>query len=163
MNPDAYNFLRRRARDQAASDVLWALTKVLSTHADEAQLRSIAFEAGRELARSRPLDECETMADFERAGDGVFRAADWGTLRVETADDAVTFIHGAPPQDAWKHEPAPAWLEGLFEGVLAEWLRHLGAGDGLEIHYVGKGESDAMCYKLAHRSRFAETSREQTL
>lgn len=163
MNPDAYNFLRHRPRDQAARDVLGALTRVLGMHADEAQLRTVAFEAGRELARKRPLEACETMADFERAGDAVFRASDWGTLRVQTTDDAVTFIHGAPPQDAWEQESAPTWLEGLFEGVLAEWLRHLGAGDGLDVRYVGKGESDTMCYKLAHRSHFVEASREQNL
>jgi len=162
MNLDEYNFLRRRSRDQVAREVLWALSKVLSTHADEAQLRSVAFEAGKELARSRPLSECETMAEFEQAGDAVFQAADWGTLRIETADDSVTFIHGAPPQDTWCSEQPPTWLEGLFEGVLAEWMRHLGAGDGLDVRYVGKGENDTMQYKLAHRSRFAEANREQT-
>ncbi len=163
MNSDAYQFLRQRARNQAAGEVLSALTKVLSAHADEAQLRSVAFEAGRELASRHPLAECETLADFERAGDALFRAADWGTLSVETADDSVTFVHGAPPQDGWGPEPQPAWMEGLFEGVLAEWMRHLGAGDGLDVRYIGKGETDTMCYRLAHRASFSSATREQRL
>ncbi|MCK5770106.1 hypothetical protein [Algiphilus sp.] len=157
---DAIDYYRNRPRDRAAAEVLRALVGVVGEHAESAQLRSLAFESGRILARWHPLPECATLAEFEQAADSAFREADWGTLRAEPEGGEIVFVHGAPPLQAWFGADHGVWSEGLFEGILAEWLQHLGAGDTLDVRSVDSDDGHSLRYRFAHRSHFAAAARE---
>jgi hypothetical protein len=166
MNDATLKYLEGLPRDAAAASTLRALCGVLRDFGDSEQLRSLAYEAGRKLAEERPLGECADLAAFAEAADRSFRESGWGTLRAEADSEAVDFWHGAPPLAAWFGADHGEWCCGLFEGVLAEWLRQMGAGEMLAVRHVSEdGATDEVAvtlrYRFAHRAklRVAQGSR----
>ena len=130
-----------RGSVQVAGDgvatVLRALGEVLRDQVDTAQLRALAYIAGQSLATVHRLGPCETLADVEEEANKVLLKLDWGWLRIESRAEYVQFTHGCPPLRGWFGAEGMAWSGALFEGVFAEWLRGLGAGEQLDLRQVG--------------------------
>lgn len=159
MDNATLSYLEHLPRDAAAAAVLRALCGVLRDFGDSEQLRSLAYEAGRHMAAERPLGECADLAAFSEAADRCFRDNGWGTLQAEADGEAVDFRHGAPPLTAWFGVEHGEWCCGLFEGVLAEWLQQMGAGEMLAVRHVPEEEGAAattpatLRYRFAHRTK----------
>lgn len=163
MNQATLSYLSELPRDGSAAITLRALCEVLRDFGDSEQLRSLAFETGRSLAREHPLGDCPNLEAFAEAADAHFRTANWGTLQVSADGEAVDFQHGAPPLKAWFGADHGDWCYGIFEGVLSEWLQQMGADETLELRHLPDDTDDAAQatahYRFAHHARLRSAKR----
>jgi hypothetical protein len=157
MDNPSLEYMQTRPRETGVATVLRALGEVLRDQVDTAQLRALAYIAGQSLATVHRLGPCETLADVEEEANKVLLKLDWGWLRIESRAEYVQFTHGCPPLRGWFGAEGMAWSGALFEGVFAEWLRGLGAGEQLDLRQVGDavGADDVLCFRLAHLHQFA--------
>lgn len=158
MDPRSIDYLTRRSPREGAEPVLRALAAELEGQIPVAQLRSLAYMAGRRFGAQRGIGEIKTLADFEGQANSTMAELNWGWMAVEEAAGAVDIVHGCGPLKQWFGDAALSWSPGFFEGVYAEWMRQLGAGDRLDVREVvpsGAAGSDVLRFRLAHESSFA--------
>jgi hypothetical protein len=128
----------------------------LLRHVGTDQARALCFAAGTSIAVENRLVGVDKLGEMEQIINAFLKVRDWGWMRVEEHEDAVDFLHGCSPLRAWFGEECLGWAAALFEGLYAEWLRQLGAGERLELRQVDapKGDDDLVCFRLMHESRF---------
>ena len=158
MHPASLDYLQTRPRDGGALRVLQRLGQVLAEQVEPTQLRALAYLAGRTLGQELPLTGCDTLSDVEQQANQRLHALDWGWLRIEAGADDVHFVHGCAPLRAWFGADSLQWSGAIFEGLYAEWLQHLGAGEQLDLRQVGTatGPDDVLRYRLAHQHQFEQ-------
>jgi predicted hydrocarbon binding protein len=150
------DYEHNRARGTGADLVLRHTLLELARHVGPEQARALCYAAGKRIAAAHPLGRLERLSDLERAASAFLAERDWGWVSIEERQESVDLIHGCSPLRAWFGEPAQVWAGGLFEGCYTEWLRQLGAGEGLELRQVDEaGNGDVLRYRLMHQSRFA--------
>lgn len=116
------------------------------------------YSAGRRFASERALVDVRTLADFEAHAQAVLSEQNWGWVEVRESQGAVDFVHGCLPIRVWFGEDAMQWAPGFFEGVHAEWMRQLGAGDRLDVREViEEGQmQELFVFRLANKANFAQ-------
>lgn len=152
---DAY--WKSRPRGSAALPVLVALCAELQRQVPGEQMRALFYLAGGRVAAQHPMREVKTLAELQRRARLVLAELDLGWLKVEEGVGAVDFLHGAAPLGQWFGDSASAWAHGLLEGLYAEWMRQLGAGERLDVREVledGAEGGDVLRFRLAHESSF---------
>lgn len=149
-------FERNRPRVTAVLPVLKAMATELLGHVGDEQLRALFHAAGVRLAEVYPVGKIERLGELEQAAREWLAINDWGWLKIEHHDDAVDFIHGDAPLEAWFGEAGLAWSSSLFEGLYATWIRQLGADDRLQLRQIRLTDRPAreLRYRLTHESRF---------
>lgn len=157
MDPRSQEYLNSRRPPESAEPVLRVLATELELQIPAAQLRSLAYLAGRRFGTQRGIGEIKTLADFEQRANAVLSELSWGWLAVEEAAGAIDILHGCMPLKIWFGDAAMSWSPGFFEGVYAEWMRQLGAGDRLDVREVAvpAGTAEVLRFRLAHESSFA--------
>ncbi len=156
MDSASSRYLQSRQRADGAPLILRALGSELSRQLPDGQLRALLYLVGRQLAAARPMQDAKTLADFEIFAAGVFSAMDLGWSRVEEAAGAVDFVHGCAPLEQWFGADSGAWAPGLLEGMYAEWMRQLGAGERLDVRELTDAApvGEQLRFRLAHESSF---------
>lgn len=158
MDPRSIDYLSSRVPRESAEPVLRALAAELEGQIPVAQLRSLAYMAGRRFGAQHGLGEIKTLADFELQANHTMADLNWGWMAVEEAAGAVDIVHGCVPLKRWFGDAAMNWSPGFLEGVYAEWMRQLGAGDRLDVREVvlpaGAG-GEVLRFRLAHESSFS--------
>lgn len=149
-------FGQTRPRTTAVLPVLKAVALELHGHVGEEQLRSLFHAAGVRLGETYPIEKIERLGELEQLAREWLAVNDWGWLKIEHHDDAVDFIHGDSPLEAWFGKAGLAWSSSLFEGLYATWIRQLGADDRLQLRQIRLSDRPAgeLRYRLTHESRF---------
>lgn len=157
MDPRSIEYLNSRVRSDSTEPVLRSLAAELEQQAPSTQLRSLAYLAGRRLAAQRTIGDLKVLADFEGFANTTFSGLDWGWVRIEEAAGAIDILHGCTPLRRWFGEAGMSWAPGFFEGLYAEWMRQLGAGERLDVREIvtAGASSDILRFRLAHESSFA--------
>lgn len=116
----------------------------------------VFYAAGVRLGETWPISKIERLGELEQLAREWLAARDWGWLTIEHHDDAVDFIHGDSPLEAWFGSASLAWSSALFEGLYATWIRQLGADERLQLREIRLADRPAgeLCYRLTHESRF---------
>lgn len=158
MDPRSLKYLTSTPRIQSPLPALIALGQELAAQIPVGQLRSLLYQAGRRFGVEHPIGDIRTLGDFEIYAQGLFQALDWGWVEIQESPGAVDIVHGCSPILGWFGPDAAEWAPGFFEGVYAEWMRQLGAGDRLDVREVisNRSSSDYLVFRLAHESNFAE-------
>lgn len=156
VNEAAQFFELSRPRITAVLPVLKAITTELLGHVGEEQLRALFHATGVRLGEAYPVEKIERLGELEQLAREWLAVNDWGWLKIEHHDDAVDFIHGDSPLEAWFGEAGVAWSSSLFEGLYATWIRQLGADDRLQLRQIRFGDRPTreLRYRLTHESRF---------
>lgn len=149
-------YLQGLPRATAALPVLRALAAELRQQVPVEQLRALVYLTGRRLAAERPVIDLKTLAEFEQYARQQFAELDLGWLRLEETAAGVEFLHGAAPLASWFGTESAAWAPGLLEGIYAEWMRQLGAGDQLDVREVSQPPGEPLRFRMAHASSFGE-------
>ncbi|MDB5973280.1 MAG: hypothetical protein JWR07_40 [Nevskia sp.] len=149
-------YWRDSARPAGADLVLRQSMLELLRHVGADQVRALCYATGVRLATDHPLGKVDKLSELEIAAQSFLAARDWGWMAVEEHQDAVDLVHGCSPLRAWFGEAGLIWSAALFEGFYAEWLRQIGAGEGLELRQVESpsGADDVLRFRLMHESRF---------
>ena len=157
MDSRSIEYLVARTRQESAEPVLRVLATELELQIPPGQLRSLTYMAGRRFGAQRSIGEIKTLADFEVFANEVLSSLDWGWVRIEEAAGAVDILHGCAPLQRWFGDAAMSWSPGFFEGVYAEWMRQLGAGERLDVREITPSgpASEVLRFRLAHESSFA--------
>ena len=158
MDEASRQYLQSRPRVAGVPVVLRLLAVELSRQVPAAQLRALMYLAGRQLALENPIQDARTLADFEGFAGHVFGQLDLGWCRIEEEAGAVDFVHGCAPGASWFGAAGMECMPGLLEGMYAEWMRQLGAGDRLDVRELATAEAggDMLRFRLAHESSFGE-------
>ncbi|ULQ45369.1 hypothetical protein JN531_009530 [Flagellatimonas centrodinii] len=158
MHSTSLEYLQSRPRESGAVSVLQSLGQVLAEQVEGPQLRALAYLAGRALGAAHPISTCNTLSDVEAAANQLLRRMDWGWLKVEAGAADVQFLHGCSPLRSWFGADGLSWSGAIFEGIYAEWLQHLGAGEQLDLRQVGdaEGVDDVLRFRLAHQHQFEQ-------
>lgn len=158
MEEASYQYLKSRPRSAGAPIALRAIATELARQVPAGQMRSLLYLAGRGLAIEHPIQDARTLADFEGFAGRVFNQLDLGWFRVEEESGAVDFVHGCAPMLQWFGATAAEWSPGLLEGMYAEWMRQLGAGDRLDVRELSPADpgGEVLRFRLAHESSFGE-------
>lgn len=156
MDPRSLQYLQRRVTPESAGPLLRALATELEAQVPAGQLRSLAYLAGRRFGTEQTIGEVRTLVDFESFANQVLGRLDWGWMNVEEQTGAVDIVHGCLPLQRWFDGGAMTWAPGFFEGLYAEWMRQLGAGERLDVRQVVSQDAatEVMRFRLAHESSF---------
>ncbi len=156
MDPRSLDYLQQRTPPETVEPLLRVLAAELEVQVPGGQLRSLAYMAGRRFGAQRSIGEVRTLVDFETFANQVLGRLDWGWMRIEESTGAVDILHGCAPLQHWFGDGAPTWAPGFFEGMYAEWMRQLGAGERLDVRQIVSSApvSDVMRFRLAHESSF---------
>ena len=91
--------------------------------------RAFLRHVGRRMAEAAPLPPVETLEALQDAINAVWRALDWGWVRLLVRKDGILIVHGAWPEltappggEAW-----PAAAAAILEGVYAAWFEAQGS------------------------------------
>lgn len=149
-------FERSRPRVTSVLPVLKAMVAELLGQVGDEQLRALFYAAGARLGEVYPVGKVERLGELERIAREWLAVNDWGWLKIEHHDDAVDFVHGDAPLEAWFGEAGLAWSSSLFEGLYGTWIRQLGADDRLQLRQIRLTDSPTheLRYRLTHESRF---------
>ncbi|MCC5870875.1 MAG: hypothetical protein JJU22_00610 [Gammaproteobacteria bacterium] len=156
MQETSLDYVQNRPRPGGAVEALEGISRVLAEQVATPQLRSLMYLAGQSVARSLPLNHCESLSELEEAVNRILMNRDWGWLRIEDRADDVMFVHGCSPLRSWFGTRHLAWSGGLLEGLYAEWLHQLGADTQLVLRQVGdaEGRDDILRFRFAHAHQF---------
>lgn len=144
-------------RPQAALAVLRSLTVELVQQVPADQLRALVYLAGRRIAAEQAPAEVKTLAEFEAFAQRALARLDLGWVRLEETAAGVDFVHGCSPLAALFGTETAGWSPGLLEGMYAEWMRQLGAGDQLDVREIAQpAGSELLRFRLAHAANFGE-------
>ncbi|MDM4771986.1 cellulose biosynthesis protein BcsD [Solimonas sp. SE-A11] len=148
-------YFRNTPRPQAALAVLRTLAVELAQQVPTEQLRALVYLAGRRIASEQAAVDLKTLADFEVFAQKTLARLDFGWVRVEENAAGVDFVHGCSPLPGLFGADSGHWAPGLLEGMYAEWMRQLGAGDQLDVREVASPPgSDLIRFRLAHAANF---------
>ncbi|MES0873823.1 hypothetical protein ABSH63_07400 [Sinimarinibacterium sp. HSW-8] len=158
MDPRSIEYLLRRRPAETVEPLVRALSAELQSQVPEDQLRALAYMAGRRLAAQHSIGEVRTLAEFEAFANDTLERLDWGWMQVEETPGAVDILHGCAPLERCFGEGVQGWAPAFFEGMYAEWMRQLGAGERLDVRQIlgGSLPSEVMRFRLAHESSFAQ-------
>lgn len=158
MDARSLDYLKQRRPAETVEPLLRALSAELQVQVPEGQLRALAYLAGRRFGAQQSIGEIRTLVEFEAFANETLGRLDWGWMRIEESADAVDILHGCAPLQHWFGDGANVWAPGFFEGMYAEWMRQLGAGERLDVRQIvgGSGTADVMRFRLAHESSFAQ-------
>lgn len=146
-----------RPIDPRWSGFLRVLAEELSAQMPPAEIKAFFAVLGRRWAQKNPLPQGGDLKTFEREANVVFARQDWGWMRTRDLGNCIEFQHSCAPLRAAFGADAMGWSSGLIEGVYAEWLRELGAGNGLVLQQAGRAEgaADTLRFRLAAHDYFA--------
>ncbi len=149
-------YLQNLPRATASLPVLRTLALELRQQVPIEQLRALLYLTGRRIAAERPVNDLKTLAEFEQFARLQLAELDLGWLKLEETASGVDFLHGAAPLSGWFGGDSSAWAPALLEGVYAEWMRQLGAGDQLDVREVAQLPGEPLRFRMAHASSFGE-------
>jgi hypothetical protein len=150
-------YFAARACDPQWKIFLRALADELGAQMPDTELRAFFHVIGGRIARQAPLPPGSSLADLEKNVNAYCAASGWGWLAVRDLSNSLEFQHSCAPLRAAFGDDALPWTSALLEGLYAEWVKQVGAGDQLELHQVGdaEGPTDTLRFRLAHPSLFA--------
>ena len=158
MDLRSLDYLKQRRPSETVEPLLRALSAELATQVPEGQLRALAYLAGRRFGTQQSIGEIRTLVEFEAFANDVLGRLDWGWMSIEEGTGAVDILHGCAPLQRWFGDGGVPWAPGFFEGMYAEWMRQLGAGERLDVRQIlgGTGSAEVMRFRLAHESSFGQ-------
>ena len=151
------NYFATRAVTPQWSGFLQGLATELAAQMGADELRSFFRVVGRRWARQQPLQAAASLAELEQAANLWFANNDWGWVRVRDLQSALEFQHSCAPLRQAFGADSIHWTAGVLEGLYDEWVRQLGAGEGLIVRHVGRVEGlmDTLRFRLAVPEHFS--------
>lgn len=93
---------------------------------------------GRRLASMVVMDDVRDLGDMETRANMLWRAMDWGEVRMEAREDGIKLRHLGLPR-GWNSDVDghwPAALRALLTSCYHSWFVALGSGPDLRTHLV---------------------------
>ncbi|MCG8155630.1 cellulose synthase [Brenneria goodwinii] len=124
-------------------DLLQVLFAGIFSDADEADASAFLRLAGKHFARRYPLAASLTLGELEDRINQRLAEFDWGFVRLEPAEQALTLLHQAWPMllsSEAPHNEERSWRRAfscVLEGVYSEWLQSQGG----HPHIAVRGQS----------------------
>lgn len=148
---DSVAYWLGRDLDRGAVLVLSQGLLEMHRHVGDEQMQALCHAIGTRIAASRPLQNVKRLSELQAAASDFLSRFDLGWIQIETREDSIDFRIGCTPLRRWFDPAGMVWAPALYEGLFSEWLRQLGAGEKLELRWIGKpsGEDDIMNFRLA--------------
>lgn len=125
-------YYQYRQQKPGWQDLLQVIFSAIFSDADEDDASAFLRSAGKHLARRYPLADCLTLGELEDRINQRLAEFDWGFVRIEAAEQAITLLHQAwpasPPAEQQQNEPQ-RWRRAfacVLEGVYSEWMQSQG-------------------------------------
>lgn len=99
---------------------------------------------GRRLATMVVMDDVRDLKDMETRANMLWRAMEWGEVRMEARDDGIMLRHRGLPR-GWNSDIDEHWptvLRALLTSAYHSWFSGLGSGADLETRIVHASDQE---------------------
>lgn len=117
-------------------DVLHAMAEEFDGQLALPELRALMARIGERFATAKPLGDCATLDELERALNRVWHALDWGWIELVDLTDYLAVRHYCAPIATAFGQGAAVWASAFLEGAYQYWFSALGAGEHLAVRQV---------------------------
>lgn len=99
---------------------------------------------GRRLATMVVMDNVRDLTDMETRANMLWRAMDWGEVRMEAREDGILLRHRGLPR-GWNSDVNGHWptaLRALLTSCYHSWFLGLGSGDELQTRLLHASDEE---------------------
>ncbi|MET0250519.1 MAG: hypothetical protein ABW164_12430 [Sphingobium sp.] len=112
--------------------------------ASPSQAEGFFAAIGRRLATMVVMDDVRDLKDMETRANMLWRAMDWGEVRMEVRDDGILLRHRGLPR-GWQSDVEGHWatlLHALLTSAYHNWFAGLGSGAALQTRVLHASDQE---------------------
>lgn len=130
-------YYRNRQCNTQWRDFLSVLLEELDSNVGANEVRAFFNALGMKLAKRFPLNEHDTLEEFEANANQIWRELDWGWCQFSAETTQITVLHdGWPNPDEGNDSLWPLSFAALLQGIYTAWLRAQGGDASLEVNVI---------------------------